>query len=78
MKLTATREKFLNLVDNMISRNKISHAFLVEVNNYDDDFECVPLLQRLDCNNLEILTIEGADHDFTGMVEEFITLTDLL
>ena len=41
MKLTATREKFLNLVDNMISRNKISHAFLVEVNNYDDDFECV-------------------------------------
>jgi DNA polymerase III gamma/tau subunit len=25
----------------MISRNKISHAFLVEVNNYDDDFECV-------------------------------------
>lgn len=44
----------------------------------DDDFECVPLLQRLDCNNLEILTIEGADHDFTGMVEEFITLTDLL
>jgi alpha/beta superfamily hydrolase len=44
----------------------------------DDDFECVPLLQRLDCNNLEILTVEGADHDFTGMVEEFIALTDLL
>lgn len=41
MQLTSTREKFLNLVDNMINLNKISHAFLIEVNNYDDDFECV-------------------------------------
>ena len=44
----------------------------------DDDFECVPLLQQMDFDNLEILTVEGADHDFTGMVEEFIALTDLL
>ena len=43
-----------------------------------DDFECASLLQQQDCDNLEILTVEGADHEFTGMVEEFIALTDLL
>ena len=44
----------------------------------DEDFECVPLLQRLDCENLEILTVEGADHEFTDMVDEFIALIDLI
>jgi alpha/beta superfamily hydrolase len=44
----------------------------------DEEYCYVPYLKALDCDNLEILTVEGADHDFTGMVEEFIALTDLL
>ena len=44
----------------------------------DDDYECVPVLKDLDCENLEIITVEGADHEFTGMVDEFIALIDLL
>jgi alpha/beta superfamily hydrolase len=40
--------------------------------------ECVPELQALECENLEIVTVEGADHEFTGMVDEFIALIDLL
>lgn len=44
----------------------------------DDYYECVPVLKDLDCENLEIITVEGADHEFTGMVEAFIALIDLL
>ena len=44
----------------------------------DEAFQCVPALQAAGCDNLEILTVEGADHDFTGMVDEFIALIDLL
>lgn len=44
----------------------------------DDDYEFVPTLQALECENLEILTVEGADHEFTDMVDEFIALIDLL
>ena len=44
----------------------------------DEAFQCVPVLQAAGCDNLEILTVEGADHDFTGMVEAFISLIDLL
>ena len=40
--------------------------------------ECVPTLQALECESLEVVTVEGADHDFTGMVEAFIALIDLL
>lgn len=38
----------------------------------------LPLLQQLDCDNLEILTVEGADHNFTGMAQACIALTNLL
>lgn len=44
----------------------------------DEEYCYVPYLKALDCDNLEILTVEGADHDFTGMLEEFIALIDLL
>lgn len=44
----------------------------------DDDYECVPVWKDLDCENLEIITVEGADHEFTGMVDVFIALIDLL
>lgn len=44
----------------------------------DEAFDCVPRLQSAVCENLEILTVEGADHEFTGMVDEMIALSDLL
>ena len=45
----------------------------------DDAYnECVPVLQALECENLEIITVEGADHEFTDMVDEFIALIDLI
>jgi hypothetical protein len=36
------------------------------------------MLQALTCENLEIITVEGADHEFKGMVNEFIALIDLI
>lgn len=44
----------------------------------DDDYEFVPTLQALECENLEIITVEGVDHEFTGMVDEYIALIDLI
>ena len=44
----------------------------------DDAKQFVPVLRESDCENLEILTVEGADHEFTGMVNEVIALIDLI
>ncbi len=45
-----------------------------------EDYECdvVPMLKDLECENLKVMTIDGADHDFKGMLDEFIALSDLL
>jgi hypothetical protein len=43
----------------------------------DDDFnEIVPIISKMECNKIEIKIVDGADHSFTGMVEEFIALAD--
>ena len=44
----------------------------------DDAKQFVPVLQTLESEKLEILTVEGADHEFAGMVDEFIALIDLI
>ena len=45
----------------------------------DNDFgEIVPELNKIDDENLEIKLVEGADHSFTGMVEELVALTENL
>lgn len=40
--------------------------------------ECVSVLTDLGCGKLEVITVEGADHEFTGMVDVFIALINLL
>lgn len=44
----------------------------------DYESDIVPTLQEFAGDNLEIIPVEGADHQFHGMPEEFIALTDLL
>ena len=44
----------------------------------DEAFHCIPILQAAGCENLEIITVEGANHEFTDMVNEFIARIDFL
>jgi alpha/beta superfamily hydrolase len=44
----------------------------------DEAYRYTPALQAMVCDNLEIITVEGGNHEFKGMVDEFIALTDLL
>ena len=44
----------------------------------DYEYDVVPMLKDLECENLKVMIIEGADHDFKGMLDEFIALSDLL
>ncbi len=44
----------------------------------DDSSEVVPVLKNLESDKLKLDFVEGADHCFTGMVEEFVALADEL
>lgn len=41
MELTPAKDNYYNLIKNIVNFNKISHAYMIEVDNYEEDFNCV-------------------------------------
>ncbi len=57
----------------------LSHVEKILVYGTEDyEYDVVPMLKDLECENLKVMIIEGADHNFKGMLDEFITLSDVL
>lgn len=41
MDLTISKKRFYEVINNIVKFEKISHAYLIEVDNYDQDFNCI-------------------------------------
>ena len=41
MDLSVAKNRYYSLINSIVNNNKISHAYLIEVDNYDSDFICV-------------------------------------
>lgn len=78
-KLLGINASLIDADDLVAQLQKLPHVKKILVYGTEDaDFACVPILQAMTCENLEIITVEGADHEFKGMVNEFIALIDLI
>lgn len=52
MELTSAKKRFYDIINNIVSFNKISHAYMIEIDNYDKDFNCVlDFVKLILCNN---------------------------
>lgn len=79
--------KFLGINTSYISRLELKEK-LCNLHNVDKTLVCgtkdrdslsyVPYLQKANIPNLTIKLIDGANHKFTGMIDTFISLIDLL
>ena len=56
----------------------LSNVFkLIIYGTKDEDFdEIIPALQEINCDNFALEFVEGADHRFTDMLDEFVALAD--
>lgn len=63
--------------DRLIIRSKVEKMFVYGTKD-DEAYELVPKLKERAISNFEIRWVEGADHEFTGMVDEFVDLIDLV
>ena len=70
----SNRDAFLERIQSMPIVKKI---FVYGANDVDFD-DIVPKLKALDCDNLETVVLDGVDHEFTGRIDDFIALIDLL
>jgi dienelactone hydrolase len=63
--------------ERLIIRSKVDKIFVYGTKD-DEGCELAPKLLERKIPNFEIRWAEGADHEFTGMVEEFVSLIDIL
>lgn len=66
-----------DFIQRIMSSPHVRKIFVYGTNDNDFD-EIVPRLEALDCDNLEIVILEGVDHDFTGRVDDFIAMIDFI
>lgn len=79
VKILGVNPSFMDVADFVKILGEIPHVKKQLVfGTEDEDFAYVSELQSLECKNLEVLTVEGADHQFTGMLDAYIALVDLL
>ena len=64
------------LKENLIKLSHVSKIFVY--GDKDDEYHFLPCLEKENFENFELITVAGANHEFTGMVEEYILLSDLL
>ncbi len=57
MELTIAKKKYYDMIKNIVSFNKISHAYIIEINDYDTDFKCVIDFVKLILNDDKVSTL---------------------
>lgn len=63
--------------DRLIIRSKVEKIFVYGTKD-EEGCKLAPKLLERKIPNFEIRRVEGADHEFTGMVDEFVNLIDLI
>jgi len=59
MNLSSNKQLFLNYITNSINDDKLNHCFLLEVNNYEEDFDfLLNLIKYINCDK---------NHDFDSL-----------
>lgn len=52
MDLSVAKNRYYNLINSIVNNNKISHAYLIEVDNYDTDYKCImDFVKMIICNS---------------------------
>jgi len=64
------QEKFINYIDSIVSNNRVSHAYLVEVNNYDSDISFVYDFIKMILCNISYSELSTSDNPIIHLIDD--------
>ena len=68
--LSNVKSNFIDYVNNIIKNSKVSHAYLIELDNYDDDIVYVYSFIKMILCNLEYDNILNSDNKIIKLIDE--------
>ena len=63
MELTISKQRYYDMINNIVNFDKLSHAYIIEIDDYESDFSCVIDFVKL------ILTKDIVDNNIVDLVD---------
>ena len=67
--LSFVKEHFINYIDKLIINNKISHTYLIELDNYDLDYSYVISFVKMILTNLTYNQLSSSKNDIISLID---------
>ena len=62
-------KNYINYIDKIISNNKVSHAYLFEINDYDKDFKYILDFVKMILCNISYEEISSSDNNIISLID---------
>lgn len=67
--ISYVKKNYINYIDSIIKNNKISHAYLIEVDNYDSDIEYIYSFIKMILCNISYDEITTSNNKILGLID---------
>ena len=67
--LTTIKENFIQIINGIVKNHKISHAYLVEVNNYEEDLQYVTSFIKMILCDLSYDELKSSDNPIIHLID---------
>ena len=67
--ITNIKENYIHYIDGIIKNNKVSHAYLIEVNNYEDDLKYVYDFIKMILCNISYNELKNSDNPIIHLID---------
>ena len=67
--LSIVKKNYIDYIDKIISNNHISHAYLFEVNNYEDDYKYISDFIKMILCNIKYEDIDNSDNPIISLID---------
>ena len=64
-----SKDRFIKYINNVIKTKKISHAYLIEVNNYEEDYEYVLSFIKMILCNIDYESLSNSDNPIIMQID---------
>ena len=69
-KIIGEKKIYIDFIDKIIENKRISHAYLIEVDNYDDDYEYIKIFIKMILCNLKYDDLKKSNNKIIDLIDD--------
>ena len=69
-KIIGAKKIYIDFIDKIIENKRISHAYLIEVDNYDDDYEYIKIFIKMILCNLKYDDLKKSNNKIIDLIDD--------